>query len=177
MDSIKYASLWNRYFAAVIDLIICFVIIAILLVAIIQVDIFYTRLVIGRELKNIIPIYHGLFSLILAPFVYFIGFWTKNGQTIGNLLLHIRVLGTNQKSINFKYAIIRYAILIVYGIITVIGVMMITTDHANLFGGNFLLKIAIFSIIFPALVFLTTILDNKRQGFHDKIAKTVVVKS
>jgi uncharacterized RDD family membrane protein YckC len=87
--------------------------------------------------------------LILATVGYFVYFWTqRDGQTIMNKALGIKVVKTDGSPITTGTAIIRY-----------IGYI-------------------INSIIFGLPIgFIWAAFDSQKQGWHDKIAGTIVVKA
>lgn len=91
-----------------------------------------------------------LFSLLLAILIwwpYFIVSSVKFGGTVGKLILGQMVVNENGEKIDWGQALLRY--LVGYGII----------DSLTL-----------------GLGYLWVAFDSKKQGFHDKIAKTYVVK-
>lgn len=84
---------------------------------------------------------------ILVGIIYFIYFWTqKNGQTLGDKVLGIRVVREDGKPIDITTGVIRYIGYIVSSLVIGLG-------------------------------FLWVIWDAKKQGWHDKIASTIVVKA
>lgn len=84
---------------------------------------------------------------ILLPAIYFIFFWTKkNGQTLGDKLLNIRVVSVDGTPITTGKALLRYLGYIVNGLTLYIG-------------------------------WLWPLWDPCKQGLHDKIAGTYVIRS
>ena len=82
--------------------------------------------------------------LLLFSFVYYIGFWSNEGQTMG---------------------------------MTVVGLQVIRTDGSRLSTGRALLRYIgyIINAILFSIGFLWAAFDSKRQGWHDKLADTLVV--
>jgi uncharacterized RDD family membrane protein YckC len=85
----------------------------------------------------------GLGFLITAA--YFVAFWSTTGQTIGNMMLGIKVISTEGEPLSFVGAILRYFGYIISGLVLSFG--------------------------FAWIAF-----DSKRQGWHDKIANSYVVR-
>ena len=76
--------------------------------------------------------------------VYYTGFWTADGQTIGKGVLGLKVVGTDGSQLSTGKALLRYIGYIVNAIVLSIGFVWAAFDH-------------------------------RRQGWHDKIAGTLVV--
>ncbi len=84
--------------------------------------------------------------LILLEALYFLCCWVRfNGQTLGNKIMHIRVVSLSETPITIQQALLRFV-------------------------GFFLSEIVFF------LGFMWILFDKKRQGWHDKLAKTVVIR-
>ncbi len=86
-----------------------------------------------------------LLGLIIS-LVYYIGFWTRSGQTIGLAVTGIKVIGTDGAPLSSGQAFTRYFGYIVSGLLFSIGFLWVT-------------------------------FDKKRQGWHDKLANTLVVNA
>lgn len=85
---------------------------------------------------------------IIAYIAYFIYFWTKDGQTLGNRMLNIRVVREDGSPLTGGAAAVRY-----------IGYL-------------------VDSIIFGLPIgYLWAAFDTKKQAWHDKMAGTVVVRT
>ena len=79
--------------------------------------------------------------------IYYVGLWTiANGQTLGKMIMGIKIIRTNGRRVNLGTAILRYV-------------------------GYFISAIIFF------LGYLWVIWDKNKQGWHDKIAGTYVVKA
>lgn len=86
------------------------------------------------------------FPGVLITAAYFIFFWMKEGQTLGNRLMAIKVIREDGKPMDVSTGIIRYIGYILSSLVFYLG-------------------------------FLWVIWDKKKQGWHDKIAGTLVVKT
>jgi uncharacterized RDD family membrane protein YckC len=82
---------------------------------------------------------------VLIDVAYHAGFWTWRGQTLGKMLLNIKVIRTDGSNITLGYSLLRYLGYIISGIMLGIG-------------------------------FLWIAFDPHKQGIHDKIADTYVVR-
>jgi uncharacterized RDD family membrane protein YckC len=103
--------------------------------------------VVGKDATGVILVLYGLY--ILAVVAYFVYFWTqRDGQTIMNKALGIKVVKTDGSPITVGTAIVRYVGYIVD------------------------------SIIFGLPIgYIWAAFDPNKQAWHDKIAGTYVIKT
>lgn len=93
----------------------------------------------------ILRMYQTGIWLIVLQAGYFSFCWSYcNGQTLGNKIMHIRVVSVSGDSLSFLQALLRYF-------------------------GFFLSEVVFF------LGFAWILWDKQKQGWHDKIAHTIVV--
>ena len=85
-------------------------------------------------------------SAAILSLLYYVGAWTKSGQTLGKTMVGLRIVNTNGTPISGGKAFLRYIGYIISGMLFSLG-------------------------------FLWLAFDSKRQGWHDKIAGTVVIYS
>lgn len=85
----------------------------------------------------------ALLGLVVT--VYFVGFWWWWGQTLGKMLLGIKVIRSDNSPLTLGYALLRYGGCIVCCFTLFVG-------------------------------FIWLAFDSHRQGLHDKIADTYVIK-
>jgi uncharacterized RDD family membrane protein YckC len=99
------------------------------------------------QVSGAVLIVYGL--VIIASIAYFIYFWTRpEGQTLGMKALHIRVVKTDGSPLTVGSAVVRY-----------IGML-------------------INSIVFGLPIgWIWAAFDVNKQGWHDKMAGTYVVKT
>jgi len=83
---------------------------------------------------------------VLVSIAYWVGFWSTTGQTVGMLLLHLRVVREDDRPLSLGTGVLRHIGLLISVLAIFIGV-------------------------------LSVIWDPKKQGWHDKIARTVVVRT
>ena len=139
-----YAGAVSRSVAFIIDLVIISTCCAIG-ISVLQLLGSFFHLNIGEVLLNnplLGTIAVGLGALFQS--LYFVVFWSINGQTPGKMLVGLRVIGVNGDKVGFLRAILRYF-------------------------GYWL------SAVVVLLGFLWVLIDQRRQGWHDKIGRTVVV--
>ena len=91
------------------------------------------------------PIVHYAPLGFLVALAYFTGMWAWKGNTIGGIVLGLKVVRMDGQPVTFAVALVRALA-------------------------------AAFSIVVLFLVFLWIAWDAERQGWHDKIAGTVVLK-
>ncbi len=112
----RRAGFWNRFAAALLDLIL---------------------------ISFLIPLIGPFF--VLAAIIYFVGMWTWRGTTIGSIVMGLKIVRTNGTPINFGVALVRSLS-------------------------------SLFSAVVLFLGFLWVGWDREKQGWHDKIAGTTVVR-
>jgi uncharacterized RDD family membrane protein YckC len=83
---------------------------------------------------------------LIFSVIYYAGSWQKSGQTVGNTVMGIKVVGKDGSRLSWGKALLRYVGYIVSGIAASIG-------------------------------FLWVAFDGRRQGWHDKIAGTYVIRA
>ena len=136
--SAQKAGWWARFFALFLDGLIIVIPGAIIIGLIIAV--------LGKSGGGIAVLLYVLW-LISYP-VDLIYFWTKDGQTLGNKALNIRVVKTDGSKLSVGAGVVRY-----------IGML-------------------VNSIIFGLPIgYIWAAFDAEKQGWHDKMAGTYVVKA
>jgi len=115
------------------------------------------------------------FGFIISLFN--IGFWSWRGQTPGKMVMRMRIVKYDGSCIGIGRAILRYIGIIIPIIAIMIACFIISIFSPNIAGGV-LLYIGI--PLGPFLVFLPfffIIWDRKKQGLHDKLARTYVINT
>lgn len=140
--SMNYAGFWIRFFALIIDGVIISVVASLL------------------GLNHVAPMtlnYSGMYSSSASMYwsnpgqmwlglIYVVGFWIWQSATPGKMILGLKIVDAEGKSMTWQKAAIRYVGLIISGAVLCLG------------------------FIFAAF-------DAKKQGWHDKLAGTFVVKT
>jgi len=88
----------------------------------------------------------GYMATAAVFFLNYIHFYLRRGQTFGKRFIGIRVVRTDGRPLDYQTAVLRH----------VVGYPL--------------------SALFFGLGIVWVLLDRRRQGWHDKLAKTVVIK-
>jgi uncharacterized RDD family membrane protein YckC len=133
------AGWWVRFFAYFVDSLIIGIPAGIIIGILIAV--------VGKDATGVILILYALY--IIAVVAYFVYFWTqRDGQTIMNKALGIKVVKTDGSPITVGTAIVRYV--------------------------GYILDSIIFGL---PIGFIWAAFDPNKQAWHDKIAGTYVIKT
>jgi len=135
--SLEYAGFWLRTGAYLLDLLFLFLLV------------YFLTTIFSPFIKSLFETVLSIiiFSLIvlLIKTAYFVTFWVWRGQTLGYMILGIKVIRTDSSTLDWWHAMVRFGA----------GILCVLT----LFAG-----------------FIMIAFDSKKQGLHDKIADTYVVK-
>jgi uncharacterized RDD family membrane protein YckC len=164
---IAYADLGIRIGAFLIDyviLIICAILVNAVLVAILFASIFAVgtgAFLIGGLIVVAINIALGA--------IYFIYTWTTMKASPGQRMLGLMTVNESDGSaLSQNQAIIRYLVMFAPG--------FVAGQASNIIGGLIGLLLSLAGLGWTIYLIYTTANDPKRQGYHDKMAKSVVVK-
>ena len=159
----NYASRWARFFAWVIDIIVLIIITGIL-AAVGVVDF---------ERTSDITTSDGVISAVIL-LAYFVVLTVAFGATLGKMALGMRVVGADggkagAGAILVREIIIRFGVTITAFVLTLIlsGPL---GDSGAAIGG-------LVGVLVGLIVILRILVDDHRQGWHDKIGGTFVVKA
>lgn len=159
----NYASRWARFFAWVIDIIVL-IIITFILAAVGVVDF---------ERTSDITTSDGVISAVIV-LAYFVVLTVAFGATLGKMALGMRVVGADggkagAGAILVREIIIRFGVTITAFVLTLIlsGPL---GDSGAAIGG-------LVGVLVGLVVILRILVDDHRQGWHDKIGGTFVVKA
>ena len=159
----NYASRWARFFAWVIDIIVLIIITGIL-AAVGVVDF---------ERTNDITTSDGVISAVIV-LAYFVVLTVAFGATLGKMALGMRVVGADGGKAGAGAILVR-EIIIRFGVtITAFVLALILSgplgDSGAVIGG-------LVGALVGLIVILRILVDDHRQGWHDKIGGTFVVKA
>jgi uncharacterized RDD family membrane protein YckC len=101
-------------------------------------------------------------TLLAVGFVYFVGFWSWRGQTIGKMLIGVKIVKLDGSAINIGNAILRYLFYLVPIYTPII---------------YFSTRIPLVPILLPILSLIIIGLSSKKRGIHDMIAGTCVINT
>lgn len=121
-------------------------------------------------------------SFVFFTLLYYVGFWVSTGQTLGQMILAIRVVRRDGYKVGLSRAFLRYLALAVPSIFVFLAIFSlwaaivlfdVTSDSLDSFGAT----IGVFLLIAIAGIggFLYSLVDNEHRGLHDILAGTVVV--
>ena len=147
----------RRFFAAILDLIVMVIIFVILGIA---------GVVEAADPEEDFNVVSSVVSAIIV-LIYYVGLTATLGQTLGKMALGIKVVNVDGEKPGFGAVLTREVIVRVLG--TVLAVVLgpvIDPGLGSAIGG----VVALIAIIW--LLF-----DSRRQGLHDRVAKTFIVKT
>lgn len=152
--NVELANGWRRLFAYLLDVVFLYGFTFILA----------TLVANSREIRTIAE-YNALvntFTWIVYALVsaYYIVSGATGGQTFGKIIMKIRIVKTDGRRLNWLDAIIRYWLQGIFSVFVLLDI-------------NILYGIMSFVVLFG---YIWILIDPKRQGWHDKIAKTLVIK-
>jgi uncharacterized RDD family membrane protein YckC len=171
---IRYASFEARVAAATLDLLVLFIIAALLITAGSLVVLISSDFEKVDPTATAINIFWGCAGAIVPAFLlyFFIGLAWK-GQTIGAAVMQLMVIRSDGRPLGVLGAMVRVIGLLAYPLIIAVGVIVafIFRDSAaeagGAVGGAFLIA---------ALGVLWAVFDSHRRTLHDRIAGTIVVR-
>ena len=163
---ITYAGFWRRFIAWIIDVVI-------LIPLLILITFLIAESGIMAEQGGALLIY---LTWLFASSFYVIRFWALRGQTLGKMLMRIKIVRSDMGSISGGTSILRFIALI-----SPFLLIIIISLSLALFIGKYALGYLLYFGIpaAPVLIFipfLWVIWDSNKQGLHDKFARTYVVK-
>jgi uncharacterized RDD family membrane protein YckC len=135
--ALEYAGFWLRLTAFLLDILIIFLLVFFL------TNLFSSNL--EGLTRSLLPTIIYCLIVLIMNMVYFVTFWVWRGQTLGMMIMGIKVIRTDSSELDWHHASLR-------------------------FGAGILCILTLF------LGFIVIAFDAKKQGLHDKIADTYVVK-
>jgi uncharacterized RDD family membrane protein YckC len=137
--ALEYAGFWLRLGSAIIDYAVLFLII---LFVYVLFNPNHSISITSIPVIRVVVISIIGFAVIAA---YFIAFWAWRGQTLGKMVMGIKIIRSKSNPVDLSHSIQR-------------------------FGGYILCVLTVF------VGFIWIAFDSHKQGLHDKIADTCVVK-
>lgn len=116
------------------------------------------------------------FLVLCLPFIYNILFHGYNGQTIGKMIMGLRIYDKSEiKSITYKQAIIRD--IIPFSLLVLTQLLSYITSPNTMDALSYIVLIVSFvSVIWSFIEIITMLFNSKRRALHDFIAGTIVLK-
>lgn len=163
----KYQTIIPRFFASAIDFIIFIPII------------FLEPLILNPELPAVISII-GLTLYYLVGSSYNIILHTYFGQTLGKMIMKVRVVDLAENPIGLRHAILRDSPYLFLGLIDFfLEVHQISTNGVgeNFRDNYFFYAITCIYAVLGIVEIIVTLSNSKRRRLSDYIAGTVVIKT
>jgi len=140
--SMNYAGFWIRFLALIIDGVIISVVASLFgLNHVAPVSVGYSAMY-----SSSASMYLSNPGQMWLSLIYVVGFWIWKSATPGKMILGLKIVDAEGKSITWQKAAIRYIGFIISGAVICLG-------------------------------FIWAAFDAKKQGWHDKLAGTFVVKA
>lgn len=168
MVEYKYKTFWPRFWALFIDGLV-FMPMA-----------FFSDWLFGIELNSVINLIYYAFIDTLSYYFYTVYMHGKFGQTIGKMLMKIKVSKVNGEPFTYKRALYRDSVIIGASILILFieagpilnGINpLLATEGSQAFLVLIWIQLAWFMI-----EFITMLTNNKRRAVHDFIAGSVVTR-
>lgn len=171
---LRYASFESRIAAGALDLLVMFIIGAILVIAgslVILISSDFERVDPSNTSINVFWICAGAIAPALLLY-FFIGFAWK-GQTVGAAVMQLMVIRSDGRRLGVLGSVARVIGFLVYILIAAIAVVVAFAFRSSLIIAGTAIGVGIVLII---LGFITAAFDARRRMVHDRIAGTVVVR-
>jgi uncharacterized RDD family membrane protein YckC len=164
----KYQTFWPRFWAGWIDVLI--------FVPIWLIDSWLAN---SRGLPLLLASWYILYTL--SADIYSVTMHARYGQTIGKMVMGIRVLDLSESSLSLRQALLRDAVPIVFSVIAITqGVPLILVGLSPYYSVGEASWIDILtlgsSLIWFGAELVTMLTNSKRRAIHDYIAGSVVVR-
>lgn len=164
----KYSTFWPRFFAAMLDGLVFFVVL------------YVQCLIFGIEYDandNFLQAVNGLQFAIYAILMH--GFF---GQTLGKMAMGVKVLNHDTETkINLTQALRRESVnlglnIVWFFLILTVGVSFELHGDISENLALLVLGFGVFAFVWAVSEFVTMLFNDKRRAIHDFIGKTVVVR-
>jgi uncharacterized RDD family membrane protein YckC len=106
---------------------------------------------------------------VLIGAVYFIGSWVRSGRTVGGALFDLRVASADgERLLSVGGSVIRWVAL---------GAPLVLVSPVVRGSPGLVTALTIVTVAWALLLLVTTILDKRHRGLHDRLARSVVVRA
>ncbi len=167
MDAKKYRTLLPRFFAILID-------------SLILLFLFYLESFLTVAEMPVSIVIVGITLYYFCNHFYFIYLHAAYGQTLGKMIMKIKVSDIDGNPISFKQAFLREFPFLTFSFILLISEIYeilsfgITENFRNNYFND---TILILSTIWLIAEFVVALSNDKRRAIHDYIAGTVIVRN
>ncbi len=166
-----YASRWARFFAAVID----FIVLVVLWVILGAVGILGAERDMSESAESLSTLSRDTMVVVATAALYYIALTVAFGATLGKMALGMRVVGADGERAGSGAVVAREVVGRAGNYIVQI-VLFIVLRAAMGDGSASVIAGLIGALVF-LIIFLRILVDDHRQGWHDKIGGTFVVKA
>lgn len=171
LTNMRYRTFWHRLFAAIVDGLI-----------LMPVG-WLANYIIGSDMVWLVMM--GNLVNNLSPYVYSILFHQHGGQTIGKMVMGVRVVSFDGEGhISLKQAFMRDSIpLLLTVVLFIYTLILVSLSGSKLYStAEFgalvpMVIISLLALLWTMLEIFTMLSNEKSRAFHDLIAKTVVVRT
>jgi uncharacterized RDD family membrane protein YckC len=183
--TLPYASFEAKVVAYLLDLVVMAGVFLLLIAIFLLPLVFATES--GEEdlpdwaIWSVIPI---IPTFIVFTLIYYVGLWVSAGQTVGQMILSIRVVRRDGYRVGFSRAFLRYLALAIPSIFVFLTLFSLWAAISlfDVTGGGlerFSVSVGIFLGITALGIggFLLSLFDHERRGLHDMLAGTVVIEA
>lgn len=171
---LRYASFESRIAAGALDLLVMFIIGAVLVIAgslVILISSDFER--VDPSSTSINVFWSTAIAIAPAQILYFfIGFAWK-GQTVGASVMQLMVIRSDGRRLGVIGSVARVIGFLVYVLIAAIAIVVAFAFRSSLIIASTAIGVGLVLII---LGFITAAFDARRRMVHDRIAGTVVVR-
>lgn len=115
-------------------------------------------------------------GLLTLGYLFFAGFWTHGGQTIGMRTWKLRVLRFDGAALDWYRALLRYLAMLVPWLLLLLGIELLLTAARTaemwmwLAGGAVVFLLAVAGFLWPAF-------DRQGLAWHDRLSGTYLLSS
>ena len=105
---------------------------------------------------------------VLASAVYFVGSWVRSGRTLGAAVLDLRVAAADgTRHLSVAEAIVRWI---------AIGAPFALLSPIVRGSASLVTSLTLLTIAWSAVLLVTTIVDRRHRGIHDRLARSIVIR-
>ena len=170
-----YASRWARFLALVIDFIVLVIVWAILAaVGILDFQVFLEE-DLPETADPLFTLSRDTIIMTATQTLYYIGLTVAFGATLGKMALSIRVTDADGGKPEAGTVVAREVIGRAGYYIVQVVLFVVLGAALSVWAASFIAGLAAFLVFL--IIFLRILVDDRRQGWHDKIGKTFVVKA
>ena len=166
-----YASRWARFFAAVID----FIVLIVLLVILGAVGILGSERDMPESTESLSTLSRDTMVVVATATLYYVALTVAFGATLGKMALGMRVVGADGERAGSGAVVAREVV--GRAGTYIVQVVLFIVLRAAMGDGTASAIAGLIGFLVFLVIFLRILVDDRRQGWHDKIGGTFVVKA